>query len=305
MSVSKPFCEDFSAFLQSAGIEFSKENHLTFQIMSQNSVIRLVEAGFNQVNSLTEESVIIKSCITIYEDEWATKRKIIINRLLAIFGRGKTVFARNCSVREISTEQAKMFLDENHMLGYARSRYKYGLCTKKTEGDLSPDTLVCVATFSEPRIMIRGGVPVESFEWVRYASLDALRVNGGMGKLMSHFIKQIRPAEIMSYADIDWSTGFSYEKLGFKLLERTKPIEFFVERSLMKRYTRQQLARYARQQSIRNGKLKQKNQKKEELSAEDADKLIDTGRNNISIDTSKYYILRNQGNLKFIWSSAL
>ena len=46
---------------------------------------------------------------------------------------------------------------------------------------------------------------------------------GGAAKLMSHFIKQIKPKSIISYADRRWSSGKLYYKLKFALLNKTLP----------------------------------------------------------------------------------
>ena len=37
-----------------------------------------------------------------------------------------------------------------------------------------------------------------------------------MGKLLKAFIKDVRPDDVMSYADASWSSGDVYRKLGFK-----------------------------------------------------------------------------------------
>ncbi|MDD4429489.1 MAG: hypothetical protein PHG64_14025, partial [Paludibacter sp.] len=178
------FIEDFTQFLTSQKITFVSDDFI-ISVNFNNTIIRLVPASdFTGVTAVTKNSHSIKEntpLITIYEDQWITRRSVIEGRLLATFGKGGVVFARNCSVRRITTELARDFLNDNHILGYARSRYKYGLFNMKRECGLEPGTLVCVATFSEPRIMDRGGVKVKSYEWVRYAALGSLRVTGGMG----------------------------------------------------------------------------------------------------------------------------
>ena len=41
--------------------------------------------------------------------------------------------------------------------------------------------------------------------------------------MLNHFIKTIKPSRIISYADKDWSNGNLYFKLGFKLVNESKP----------------------------------------------------------------------------------
>lgn len=126
------------------------------------------------------------------------------------------VFARNCEVRRIDRRTAAAFLDNHHALGDTRSRYRYGLfVVKKGHTDISEGTLVAVGTFSSARRWMKEGGEVRSYEWVRYASLTDVRVIGGMGKILGTFADEVRPDDVMSYADAAWSDGDAYRKLGF------------------------------------------------------------------------------------------
>ncbi len=82
-------------------------------------------------------------------------------------------------------------------------------------GDIPAGALVAVAGFSAPRVWRKGGREVRSCEWIRYASLDGIGVDGGMGKLLKAFVEEVRPDDVMSYADASWSDGDVYRKLGF------------------------------------------------------------------------------------------
>lgn len=119
----------------------------------------------------------------------------------------KRIYARNCETKKISRTVAGPFLARFHRLGDTRCRYCYGL--------LHNGELVAVAGFSGPRKWKKGGKEIRSFEWVRYASLEGLGVDGGMGKLLKAFIEDARPDDVMSYADASWSDGDVYRKLGF------------------------------------------------------------------------------------------
>lgn len=166
-----------------------------------------------------------------------------------------SIFARNCSVRRIEAPQAKAFLEANHRYGWSRCKYCYGLFVERKGGGVRDSsgadgfeagTLVAVATFSNARRWNKvpvnaagktdttittetatGNDPVviRSYEWVRYASLAGVRVQGGMGKLLKAFIQEVDPDDIMSYAPLPIDTdgmpspcgddGDVYEKLGF------------------------------------------------------------------------------------------
>lgn len=135
-----------------------------------------------------------------------------------------SVFARNCAVRRIPSEDASAFLSANHLYGTAACRYRYGLFVERYSGEeMAPDashrypvgTLVAVATFSSARRWQKGERTVRSYEWVRYASLPGVRVLGGMGKLLRAFIDEVEPDDVMTYAPLEHYDGDAYRRLGF------------------------------------------------------------------------------------------
>ncbi len=79
---------------------------------------------------------------------------------------------------------------------------------------MPPGLLAAVSQFSASRRMKDGS---RSCEWVRYASLKGYRVQGGMGKMLEHFLEEVAPDDVMSYSDpLSADGGEVYEKLGFK-----------------------------------------------------------------------------------------
>ena len=86
-----------------------------------------------------------------------------------------------------------------------------------------------MATFSNARKWIKDGKEIRSYEWTRYASLPDMRVSGGMGKLLKAFIKDVRPDDIMSYADLEWSEGNVYKALGFNKEGTKEPVCFIID----------------------------------------------------------------------------
>lgn len=194
--------------------------------------------------------------IIITEDRWRSRQKMMQARLLAHLEVFVPMYARNCEVRKIDKETARAFLEENHSYGDAACRYRYGLYLKRYTGKKSeisrlaslarndsefnarndsddcivhPGTLVAVATFSNARKWVKGEKTVRSYEWTRYASLPGVRINGGMGKALKAFIKDVLPDDIMSYADLEWSEGAAYEQLGFRLEGRKEPVLFCID----------------------------------------------------------------------------
>ncbi len=186
--------------------------------------------------------------IVITQDRWHRQQEMMRARLLAHLEVFIPMFARNCEVRKIDKETAAAFLNENHSYGDAACRYRYGLYLKRYTGKrgesgIAPGTLVAVATFSNARKWQKGEKTIRSYEWTRYASLPGVRINGGMGKVLKAFIKDVHPDDIMSYADLEWSEGAVYEQLGFELEGHKTPVIFAVDsqwqRTALKQYSGQ------------------------------------------------------------------
>lgn len=184
--------------------------------------------------------------LIITEDRWNRQRAMMEARLLAHMEVHHQAYARNCEVRRIEKAEAQEFLNRNHSYGDAACKYRYGLFLKRHTGhiaaemetssatmnevkNLSPGTLIAVATFSNARKWIKNGKEIRSYEWTRYASLPDLRVSGGMGKLLKAFIKEVQPDDIMSYADLEWSEGEVYERFGFEAEAEKEPVTFTID----------------------------------------------------------------------------
>ncbi|RRB03788.1 hypothetical protein [Larkinella rosea] len=177
--------------------------------------------------------------IHLWEDVWRSQPAIVVSRLRAMAGFSERIPARLTQVRRIDKPTAGRFLQENHLQVVTHSKYKYGLFLPARyfrvlssgfaiEPTEATELLVAVATFSYPRQVIRNGVSHRSVELVRFSNRLNVTVVGGLDKLLKAFTTDVRPDDIMTYADRDWSNGRSYEKLGFTRLEETAPNRFWV-----------------------------------------------------------------------------
>ena len=167
----------------------------------------------------------------LYEDRWRNSGPAVRAMMRVRMGQGLRVFARNCEVRAVTPEAAASFLQRNHVYGSARARYRLGLFRIRSTGnaeagmDQTPG-MVAVATFSDGRRREDGTV---SYEWVRYASVQGVRVVGGMGRLLDAFVAKVGdgiPMDVMTYADLEWYDGRSYLRLGFKPCGDRAPVWF-------------------------------------------------------------------------------
>lgn len=153
--------------------------------------------------------------ITIFEDDWLTKRHIVQARLLAQLGMlSRTTSARKTQVCEIDNPTYRDFVELHHSQGFAAARVKLGLFDQQ-------ENLVAVMSFSPTRY---GSKP--AWEMIRFCTMGA--VPGGAGKLFSHFRKRHQGEACVSYADRRYSQGKLYRQLGFEEMGETRPNYWYI-----------------------------------------------------------------------------
>lgn len=165
---------------------------------------------FNKTQIAKEKGIHL---IHIFEYEMMNKDKYnkITNYIKSILDIDTTrIYARKCEVKEISSKEAREFLDMHHFQNYASSSIKLGLYHK--------NELVEVMTFGKPRFNKN-----YEYELIRLCTSSSYKVIGGSQKLFKYFLNKYNPKSIISYCDISKFTGDVYEKLGFTLVEYTQP----------------------------------------------------------------------------------
>lgn len=157
--------------------------------------------------------------VHIFEDEWIYKKDIWKSMIANLLNKTEyRIYARKCSVNEVSAKEATTFLDSNHIQGKCGSTIRYGLYYN--------DELVSLMTFGKTRHFI--GSSRHEYELLRFCNKLNTNVVGGASKLFSHFVKEHNPMSVVSYADRRWSTGNLYKKLGFQIYNISKPNYFYV-----------------------------------------------------------------------------
>ena len=151
--------------------------------------------------------------IQIFEDEYKTKKKIVLsklNHILNYSNSNEKIYARKCNIKEISNKDAKEFLEKNHLQGFAKSTVYLGAFYNSN--------LVSVMTFKKEK--------EHEWELNRFASdIDYICIGLG-GKLFSYFIKNYSPNKVKSFADRRWTINKEknlYTKIGFNFYGYTKP----------------------------------------------------------------------------------
>ena len=255
------FVEEIIDFLKGYGFGYSVQTRNSFDVLRitipgkqlERFILPLEIKASSQEEAAAQAEEVWKSIgeilahhgdypLIVTQDRWNIRRGMMQKRILAHLEVFSPIYARNCEIRRIDKAVAREFLEKTHSYGHASCRYCYGMFLKRHTGHIAaestaeegcctivPGTLVAVATFSNARKWIKGEQVVRSYEWTRYASLPEARISGGMGRFLKHFIKEVQPDDIMTYADLEWSQGDVYAGLGFTLEGQKAPVMFSID----------------------------------------------------------------------------
>ena len=166
------------------------------------------------------------SLIHIFEDEYIHHADIVHSKIRHIIGldNSKKIYGRKCSIKEISNKESKLFLDENHIQGFASSSIYLGA--------FHEDKLIGVMSFK------RESRNDNKWELNRFATDIKICCVGVGGKLFKYFIKKYHPTMIKSFADRRWTVNEDnnlYTQIGFKFNGYTRPDYKYIDFKEMKR----------------------------------------------------------------------
>lgn len=205
--------------------------------------------------------------MTIFENEWKNKNDIIKSMIRTRLGKVEKIYARKCSVSKIDRIAAENFHIKNHISGKTSSSLNYGL--------LYDNELISVLSIIKSRFDKK-----YQYEISRFCSSQNIVVTGGLSKLFSYFIADVNPDSCVTYADLRFGEGKSYEKIGFKLESDTTPNYF---------YYNSRIGIMENRMNYQKAKLK--NLPEYEAKKSEFQIMTDAG----------YYILFDCGNKKYGW----
>ena len=152
--------------------------------------------------------------IRITEYDWWQRREKIQSLLKSALGiYDVKLGARKCTVKPISTEEYRTFMEDYHLQGYAPASVKLGLFYN--------DKLIQVEGYGTYRYSDKDSAP--EWELIRECSLPGYQIFGGKSKIQAYFIENYNPTSILSYCHKDKFSGKSYEACGYKLIKETSP----------------------------------------------------------------------------------
>jgi len=206
------YSEDYNFAIEYNGLiwhSYGKSKHTTFNNYEEENP----NYHLNKTELCEEKGI---QLYHIFENEWLddNKKEIWISMIRDKQGLNKKIGARKCIIKEVSTKDAKEFIDNNHIQGYINAKIKIGLYYR--------NTLMSIMTFSKPRFNDK----VE-YELIRFCTKQGYTVQGGGSKLLKYFEKTYKPKSLISYANRRWSNGNFYFRSGFDFVNCTKPNYFY------------------------------------------------------------------------------
>jgi hypothetical protein len=152
----------------------------------------------------------LEHVVSIFENEWAEKRGVVLSRIKSKLGLCTKIFARKTTVVKLNRSEAFDFLEQNHTNVPLKNKSSFGL--------MYNNQLVAVAAFGPTMHKKTEGNREQSGELIRFCNKLDYTVVGGLSKLLKHYINQYQVDDVMTYIDKDWSDGKSFIQLGFDVV---------------------------------------------------------------------------------------
>jgi transposase len=203
--------------------------------------------------------------ITVFDTDDIKKVKALLLKLL---GKTTKIGARKTTIRSMKSTEAMNFHREHHLHGHVGAKYHYGLFYE--------DQVVMVASFGKNRFSNKF-----QYECSRITSHSEYTVVGGVSRLIKHFIDEVSPKSIATFADLRFGSGEVYTKCNFTYIGDSDPNYWYSRRYCNPLYSRVKFQKH---------KLSQQLEIFEETKTE-FENMVDNGWDRIW----------DCGNAKYIW----
>jgi len=167
----------------------------------------------NKTNLCNDKNI---KLFQFFEDELEYKFDIIKSMILGNLNIYQTkVGARKTKIKNVSIEEKRRFLNDNHLQGTDNANINIGLFYK--------NEIISLMTFYKEN--------KKNNVWVlsRFASKKKYQVMGAASKILKYFIKEYNPSSIVSFSDKRISIGNLYKHLGFKYVKTNPPAYWYVK----------------------------------------------------------------------------
>ena len=171
---------------------------------------------YDKWKCLHEQGILL---LQIWEDDWtANKEKVLafIDHKLGI-SQQSTIFARKTKIKTTTVKEAKSFLEENHLQGFASGSIYIGLYDR--------NNIMCAC-------MVLQKQKDNTYIIARYAT--SAKVVGGFSKIMSYALANLEVKKFVTFSDNCVSDGSLYESQGFIRDKEIKPDYMYIEKNKRK-----------------------------------------------------------------------
>ena len=209
------YLPDYNIAIEYDG-EYWHSNHNKEDLNEYNKMIKCYEKGL--------------FLFIFREQEWINKKEIIKSMLKNKVGLIDTrIYARKCEIRVLNKKDKSKFLNDNHIQGNSGSLVDLGLYYN--------NTLVSLISFSKLRKNMGHKNTDGHYELIRFCNKINTSIVGGFSKLLTYFVKNYNPIEIISYANRRWSQGDVYEKNDFEFIRDSPPTyKYLIKNKLIDRF---------------------------------------------------------------------
>lgn len=152
--------------------------------------------------------------LQVWEDDWNFKQEIIKNIIRSKINPVR-IYGRKCILKEINSNDSKIFHNQYHLDGYSISKIHIGLFYN--------DELISLCSFGKSRFNKK-----YEYELTRYTTMNNYSIIGGFSKMLNYFEKTYKPNSIISYKKLDLGYKNFYEQVGFKKEKRLQPNYYWV-----------------------------------------------------------------------------
>jgi hypothetical protein len=174
----------------------------------------------------------------VWEDDWIHRNAIVRSQVSNWLGVIPVrLMARDGDIQVIRDKSLiRSFLESSHIQGYIRTSLAIGLFIESE--------LVSLMTFDHSE----GRLTMSADEWnlSRFCTKAGTVVSGAASRLLTNFERKVSPTRVITFADMEWSIGNLYEKLGFTKVNVTGPNYKYVvggRRVNKQRFTKEKLVR--------------------------------------------------------------
>ncbi len=229
-----------------------EHNGLPSHSFTENSI----KAKYKHIDKTNKcESLGIR-LIHIRGDHWQKQKDLVKSMIKNVIGvTDRKIYARNCVVKEVSTNDSREFLNDNHLQGFCGGSVKLGLYYN--------EELISLLIMGTPRN--KNNKIKYNWELLRYCNSKYTTVIGGFSKLLKHFRKNYS-GSIISYCDRSISNGNVYVKNGFISIIDIDEIEpGYGWTNCHVVYSRESFQKFKLKQLHEDGRLKYYNEKETEF----------------------------------------